>query len=128
VSFNKNFVLIAGNLVRDAEVRQTSNGKPFVMFTVATSEKFNDKEFKTYIRCFNWRKGGDELAKHLTAGTGVLVTGKLNIRLVEKTVNGETIKTEQTSISVDDIDFIGKGKPSEPVVNNSDDDDDDVPF
>lgn len=80
-----NLVVIEGHLGRDPELRQTHGGSPVCNFSVATSEKWNDKggqkqEKTTWHRVTVWGTSADACAKYLAKGSRVLVTGKIDER------------------------------------------------
>lgn len=74
------FATIAGNLGRDADVRQA--GKDNVCsFSVASTDKGRGGEKSTtWVRCSLWGKRGEALAQYLTKGSKVTVAGTLTQR------------------------------------------------
>ena len=73
-------VTIAGNIGKDAEVRQTASGS-VTGFSVAVSNG-RDKE-STWYRCSLWGSRGEKLASYLTKGGKVTVAGTLTAGLYE---------------------------------------------
>ena len=73
-------VTIAGNIGKDAEVRQTASGS-VTGFSVAVSNG-RDKE-STWYRCSLWGSRGEKLAGYLTKGGKVTVAGTLTAGLYE---------------------------------------------
>lgn len=76
---------IIGNLGADAEVR-SANGKEFLSFRVAHTEKFtsNGQTTERVIWVDVTREGnGGELLRYLTAGTKVYVTGRPTFRIYD---------------------------------------------
>jgi len=122
---------IVGNLGRDAELRQTGSG-PVLSFSVASAEKRKGEEQTTWVRCSLWGKRGEALARHLTKGSKVAVSGSLSTREYE----GKTY----LECNVNDLEFAGgKGdggqrQQSQPGGGGSDGyddappDDSDIPF
>lgn len=139
-SFNQ--VVLLGNLGKDAELKLLGEDNAVLNFSVATSEKFKnkageEKETTQWHRCALWGKRAKSLAKYLTKGTKVLVTGSVEYRKVEK----DGAATYFTDIKVTDVRFAGGGKKSEGSSDDSGDSggddlgadlgggsDDDIPF
>ena len=69
---------VIGNLGADAERRET-NGRTFVSFRVAHSEKRNDVERTTWVSCVLNGDGG-LLAQYLVKGTKVFVSGRVSLK------------------------------------------------
>ena len=87
---NVNQVTIAGHLVKSAEVRYTTTGKPVASFVVAVNKKVSEeKQIVSYIPVNAWNQA-EELGA-LVKGDAVLVTGELRTGSYEK--NGRTIYT-----------------------------------
>lgn len=68
---------IIGNIGNDAEIK-SFNGKEFVSFNVAHTEKFNDKEYTTWVSVILNGNGGN-LKQYLKKGAKVFVRGNLSI-------------------------------------------------
>lgn len=124
-----NKAILVGNLGQDAELKVMSGGDAVLNFSVATSEKWTDKqsgekkEKTEWHRCALWGKRAEALAPHLTKGTKVVVEGKIETRSYEK--DGE--KRYATSIKVNELEFAGGGnkparsddEPYEPAAGES---------
>lgn len=67
-------VTVAGNLGRDAEMRDTSAG-PVLSFSVASTSRRGADKTTTWVRCSMFGRRGEALRAHLTSGTRVTVTG-----------------------------------------------------
>ena len=86
---NVNNVTVAGHLVKSAELRYTTTGKPVASFVVATNKRISEeKQIVAYIPVNAWNQ--EELGA-LVKGDAVLVTGELRTGSYEK--NGRTIYT-----------------------------------
>lgn len=79
-----NFYMI-GNLIKDSEVKRTQGGSPYLTFTVANSEKWNDKrtgelrERMRFVHCFLYGKSAEgKLSQYLTKGKQVYVEGEIS--------------------------------------------------
>jgi single-strand DNA-binding protein len=78
---NLNSILIEGNLVRDPEMRTTSNGTPVCAFSIASSRYYKqnsgmEKEV-SYFNVESWAKLAENAVNHGHKGRGVRVVGRL---------------------------------------------------
>lgn len=108
-----NKVMLLGNIGQDPELKVLQNGQAVLKFSMATEEKWKDKEGEVqkrtdWHRCELWGKRAESLAKHLTKGSKVLVEGSLKYGSYEK----DGVKHYTTDIKVLDLHFAG-GKRSE---------------
>lgn len=91
-SYNK--VTLLGNLGKDPEVRTTPSGSQVASFSVATAEKYKDKnsgEWKEVTDWHNivmWDKLAEIAGQYLKKGSKVFIEGKLKTRSYEK--DGQT--------------------------------------
>lgn len=121
------FGFIAGNLGRDAELRQTQSG-PVCSFSVATENRKGKGDNATvWIRCSMWGKRGEAVAPHLSKGTRVAVAGDLELH----EYNGKT----SLEMRVAELTMLGgkRAEPPEPRPGPASDggdpvDDDKIPF
>lgn len=108
-SMNK--AIVIGNLGRDAEMRFTAGGTPVANFSVATSEKWTDREGNKredtqWHRIVVWGKTAESLQEYLTKGKQVCVEGKLQTREWE---DREGRKQRTTEIRADRVVLLGNG-------------------
>jgi len=78
-----NHIVLIGRLVRDPELRYTSNGTPVANFTLAVERNYRNQQGETdvdYIKIVTWRKLAENVAHHLGKGRLVAVEGSLQIR------------------------------------------------
>ncbi len=80
-----NKVIIVGNVGRDPEVRFTKNGTAVATFSVATSERFKDRdgqqqERTEWHRVVAWAQLADICGKYLRKGKQVYIEGRLQTR------------------------------------------------
>lgn len=95
------FVTVAGNLGKDAAIRQA--GKDNVCsFGVASESKVKGEKVTTWVDCSIWGKRGEALCQHLLKGSRVTVVGELSTR----EHNGKTY----LSVRVSEIALMGGGK------------------
>ena len=112
-----NRVILVGHLGADPESRFLPSGTAVVNFTVATSEKWNDKESgekkeKTeWSRCSAFGATAEACAKYLKKGSQVYIEGKLDTRKYQK----DGVDHYATQIRVDRVQFLspkGEAKPA----------------
>ena len=104
-----NKAILIGNLGRDPEVRYTADGRAVANFSIATSERWKDKnsgemqERTEWHRIVAWGKLGEICGEYLSKGRQVYVEGKLQTRSWEK----DGITRYTTEIIASDVQFIG---------------------
>ena len=118
-----NILIITGNLGRDAELKETANGKSVLNFSLANSLGYGENKKTQWIRCNLWGDRAAKLANHLTKGTKLLVTGELQLREYEK--DGE--KKISVEMFVKDLEFMG-GSKGESSDSPADSGSDSIPF
>lgn len=96
-----NKVLIAGNLVKDPQVRVVGNGMKVVGFTLAVSNKDKEKTV-SYIDCDAFSKTAEFIGKNFTKGKQMLVEGRLKQDVWEK--DGK--KNSKLCVKVDEVHYI----------------------
>lgn len=140
-----NKAILIGNLGRDPEIRYTASGTAVANFTIATSERWKDKETgedkeqTEWHRIVAWRRLAEICGEYLTKGSRVYIEGRLQTRSWEK--DGVTRYT--TEIVAGDMMMLGgreTGTDSRPAGSTSapeysgpplpgdGDGDDDIPF
>lgn len=146
-----NKAILVGRLGRDPEVRVTGGGQSVASFSIATNERWKDKnsgEFKERTEWHNivaWGKLAELCRDYLSKGSQVYIEGRLQTREYE---DKDKIKRRTTEINADEVVFLsakgaggsrsdddyapagggsrgGRGPvgPAEPVIA-----DDDIPF
>lgn len=73
-----NKVIYQGRLTKDPELKQTTNGTPALLFTIAWSEKYKDTERKCFLLCRAWSKTAEFIAKYFRKGSEIIIEGKMN--------------------------------------------------
>lgn len=118
-----NVVVVKGNLVRDVELRYTSAGTAFAKGAVANNRGYKGENgWQEYANFFDftlWGKRAEGLAKHLTKGTPVVITGELRQSRWEQ--DGQ--KRSRVEINAQDLSFAGRkrdgGSPPDEVDGDS---------
>lgn len=123
---------IIGRVASDAQVRNVSNSKQVVNFSVAINDSYRNKageriEQTTYFDCAYWLSAN--VAKILTKGTVVELTGRVSARAWTGS-DGE-LRTG-LNFNTAQIKLHGGGKKTEtaqaPSVNSNDKPENDLPF
>ena len=134
MSLNK--VMLIGNVGVDPEYRTTATGTAVVSLTLATNEKWTDKqgakqEKTEWHRVAMFNKLAELANQYVKKGSKIYIEGKITTSSYEK--NGE--KRYSTEIIANSMQFLdSKPKDSEPrqqAQSNSqfgDDFNDDIPF
>jgi single-strand DNA-binding protein len=106
-----NKAILVGNLGRDAEMRFTAGGTPVATVSLATTDRYTDRdgqkrEDTQWHRIVIWGKTAESLHEYLTKGKQIYVEGRIQTReWTDK--EGKTQKT--TEIRADRIVLLGGG-------------------
>ncbi len=98
MSLNK--VQFIGHLGRDPEVRYTQSGAAVCSFSVASTERYKDKntgeqvESTEWLSCVAWNQLGEICGEYLRSGSLVYVEGKLKTRKYQDKDGQDRYKTE----------------------------------
>ena len=106
-----NKAILVGNLGRDAEMRFTSGGTPVATVSLATTERFkdregNNKEDTQWHRVVIWGKTAESLHEYLTKGKQIYVEGRNQPR---EWTDKEGKQARTTEIRADRIVLLGGG-------------------
>jgi len=105
-----NRVTIAGNLTRDAEVRQNQSGMAVLSMGVAVNDRIKNNQTgqwedrANFVDCTMFGQRAQSIAQYLTRGTKVCIDGKLRYSSWER--DGQ--KHSKLEVIVDDIDFMSQ--------------------
>ena len=81
-----NRTVLAGRLVRDPELRYTSNGVAVSNFTLACNRPFKNQDGEQeadFIQCVAWRKQAENIANYMKKGSLVGIDGRIQTRSYE---------------------------------------------
>jgi single-strand DNA-binding protein len=106
-----NKVILVGNLGRDAELRYTPGGAAVAKFSLATTEKWNDKsgsaqERTEWHNIDLWGKQAETLSEYLRKGKQVYIEGRLQ---TDEYTDKEGIKRKSTRVRCDRVVLLGSG-------------------
>ncbi|MHC1690375.1 MAG: single-stranded DNA-binding protein [Bacteroidales bacterium] len=115
MSLNK--VLLIGNVGKDPEVRHLENGSMVARFSLATTEKFKDKngEFQEQTEWHNvvcWRSLAERVEKYVKKGSQLFIEGKIRTGSWEDKTGQIRYTVE---IIADNIQILGKKQDSQGV-------------
>jgi single-strand DNA-binding protein len=124
-----NKVILIGNLGRDPELRYTPSGSAVVSFTLATTERWNDKsgqrqEKTEWHNVVAWARLAELVNQYLKKGRSAYVEGRITTRSWDDRDGNKKYRTE---IIANQIQFLGgsggndtHSSPSEPQENDFD--------
>ena len=106
-----NKAILVGNLGRDAEMRFTAGGTPVATVSIATTERFTDRdgqkrEDTQWHRIVIWGKTAESLHEYLTKGKQIYVEGRIQTR---EWTDKEGKQNKTTEIRADRIVLLGSG-------------------
>ena len=117
---------IAGNVGKDAVLRNTQGGDPVLGFSIAIDggkDKNGNNRDSTWVQCNVWGKRAESLNSHITKGTKLVVSGRPGVDVYEG--------KGRLTLSVQDLTFMGNAKErtdQEPQTNSRADLEDSIPF
>lgn len=104
-----NKVILIGNLGRDPELRYTPGGQAVATFSLATTERYNDRNGQRQDRTewhniVAWGKLGELVNQYLKKGRGAYIEGRISTRSWDDKDGNKRYKTE---IVANQIQFLG---------------------
>ena len=111
-----NKVILLGRLGRDPELRTTQSGQSVCNFSVATSEKWKDKQGEAQERTewhniVAWAKLAEICAEYLSKGSQAYIEGKLQTTKYEK----DGIERYKTEVVAAAVQFVGSKSDTTPA-------------
>src|SRR5689334_214100 len=105
-----NKVILLGNLGKDPEVKYTPSGTPVAKITVATNERFKDKEGQWQDRTewhnvVLWQRLAEIAGEYLKKGGKVYIEGRLQTRSWEDKQTNQ--KKYMTEVVANDLVLLG---------------------
>jgi single-strand DNA-binding protein len=106
-----NKVILIGNLGKDPELRYTPSGQPVASFSVATTERWTDKNGQKQDRTewhniVVWGKLAELTNQYLKKGRPVYIEGRITSRSWDDRDGNKKYRTE---IVANQIQFLGSG-------------------
>jgi single-strand DNA-binding protein len=141
-----NRVILVGNVGKDPEVRYSASGTPVANFSLATNEKFKDRQGEWQERTewhsvVAWKRLAEVVGEYVAKGSKVYVEGKIQTSSWEDRQSGE--RKCRTEIVARDLLLLsprgnGGGGHQGPINNENEDQtphpgsgeivDEDIPF
>jgi single-strand DNA-binding protein len=108
-----NKVILIGNLGKDPEVKYTPSGTPVAKFTLATNERYKDKDGNWQDRTewhniVAWQRTAEIAGEYLKKGRSVYIEGRLQTHSWDDKASGQ--KKYMTVIVVSDLVLLGGGR------------------
>jgi single-strand DNA-binding protein len=116
----------AGRVGRDAELRFTPSGDPVLRFSVATDRGWGDNKRTVWFNCSLWGERAEKLARYITKGTALLVTGEVDARAYLDRNTGEA--RASLDLRARTVRFLGGRGEGDSLSDVSVEESDDVPF
>jgi len=118
MSLNK--VMLIGNVGKDPEIRHLENDSVVANFTLATTERYRDKngnwqEQTEWHNIVCWRLLAERAEKYVKKGSQVFVEGKIRSR---EWVDQTEQKRSVIDIVAESFQLLGKRADSQPSVQN----------
>ena len=115
-----NKVILVGNVGTDPEVRYSQSGTPVANFSLATNERFKDRndewqERTEWHSIVAWQRLAEIVGEYVAKGSKVYVEGKLQTRSWEDRQSGE--RKYRTEIVARDLLLLGRGKTAAATTN-----------
>lgn len=106
-----------GRMVKDTEIKQTSNNSKLCSFTVAVDRKFKDKDGNKqadFINCLAWGKTAEFIDKYFSKGNRIGIVGSIQTRSYTDK-DGKTVYV--TEVVVDEAEFVESSGKTEDKAN-----------
>jgi single-strand DNA-binding protein len=113
---NFNRIILAGNLVRDPDLRYVQSGAPVTTFTLAVNRRGKAGESVDYIDIVAWHKLAETSNTYLRRGMPVLVEGRLAVRSYESK-GGEKHRAAEVVLSALQLLVPATNDRSQPAVD-----------
>ena len=122
MSVNK--VILVGNLGRDPEMRHTQNGRAVANFTLATNERWKDRdgqqqERTEWHRIVLWDRLAEISTEYLSKGRQVYIEGRLQTREWEDRDGNKRYTTEIVATNMQMLGRRGEGGYDAPSPQGS---------
>lgn len=111
-----NSIHVMGRLTKDPEITSAQNGTTIARYSVAVDRKFaKEGQQKTdFFPCVSFGKQAEFVDKHVKKGTKVVISGEMNLDLVQK--DGKNITYPK--IIVGEIEFAESKKSDNSPSND----------
>lgn len=108
-----NKLIITGRIIRDPEIKTTSNGTEYCNMTVAVDRRIRKGEEKQadFFACTAWGKTAAFLKQYFKKGDGITIDGRIESRkFIDKDGNNRVA----WGVQIDNVEFpLGKSKQND---------------
>jgi single-strand DNA-binding protein len=109
-----NKVILVGNVGRDPELRYTQSGQPVASFSIATNERFKDrdgnwKDRTEWHRIVAWARLAEICGEYLKKGSPVYIEGRIQTRDWEDKEGNKRQTTEIVALTMQMLGRRGEG-------------------
>lgn len=120
MAFNK--VILLGNLTADPETKSTPSGQSVTTFSIAVNRVYNDangnrKDDTSFINCTAWGSRGETIAKYVSKGRQLLVSGRLQQRSWDDKESGK--RRSAIDVVVEEFSFVSDGNRGQSSASSS---------
>lgn len=119
-----NKCVLTGNIGKDPEFKFTPSGKAVLTFSLATKEKFNDKDITDWHNIVVWGKRAETANANLVKGDTVFVIGRITNRSWDDKDGNKKYRTE---IVAETLSYLKKNGDTVDNVDNQSPEED-LPF
>ena len=112
-----NKAILIGRLVKDPELRYTTNNIPVATFALAVNRIGSEET--DYINIVVWRKQAENCSKYITKGSQVAIEGSIQVRNYEDKNGQKRYVTEVVAENVQFLDSKNKVQQEANEYNNS---------
>lgn len=111
-----NKAILIGRVGKDPEVRTTTNSK-VASFSLATTDKYKDKETTQWHNCVVWAKLADVVEQYVKKGQLLYLEGKIEYRSYDDKDGNKKYITE---IVVMNLQMLGKKENTTGTISDPD--------
>lgn len=101
-----NKVILVGRITRDPELRHTSNGIPFVQFTLAVNRPYQNRDGNRdadFINCTAWRTQAENLSRFIRKGALLGIEGSIQVSNYD---DQQGMRRTMTTVVCDAVTFL----------------------
>lgn len=111
-----NRLIIQGRILKEIELKTSESGTDYVIFNLAWSEKYGEKQQSCFLKCMAYRHNATFLEKFFDKGDIILAEGKLTTEKYEDHGQEKWV----TQLLVDKLHFPGNKKTQSDEENDED--------
>lgn len=116
-----NETVLIGRLTKNIEIKKTSNGKSYALFTLAVTRNYKNQDGEydaDFINCRAWNNTAETVAEYTKKGDLIAVKGRLAVNRYTDTQGTTKYITE---VSTERITFLQSARKTEQVEKKDED-------